>query len=526
MYAETAMEMLAEVVKLRDDLRTGDLALNMFAADLYEVLMKRGEQPIYENPETFFSLTYPTHSLRQLVRDVALRLAGKNDKAVRQLELTYGGGKTHTLITLLHLMADPDSLPDLPAVNEFISDIGQKPMKAVVAGLCFDKLDAETGMDVRGPDGSVRCLLHPWSVLAWQIAGAEGLKLLNAEGKEEERSTAPAENVLYQLLAIPGKNRLGVLILIDEVLMYAREKATLGVEWRGKIMDFFQYLTQAAVKSKRCCIVASLLASDPKKSDTLGRELQNDLYDIFQRQREQAIEPVAKEDVAEVLRRRFFTPDSIANKEEFKQHVIAALKGITMLDEQSSKDGAQTEQKFLNNFPFHPDLTEVLYGKWTNLDRFQRTRGVLRTFALALREAEKWDQNPLIAWEIVNEEVKKQQRDGNVDPARAQTLRINIDVAKGRIPESIRQAYCIVVTVSQQNENQAFKINVSDEAHFTTIKNDKRARIQDSAITPEAVLPDGPYSLWTGNEKSRRVKDLSGAFAQMPRLPKMLLHVS
>ena len=141
-----------QVVALRDDLKTGELSLQMFAADLYEVIMKRGKQPVYEKPENFFSLTFPTHNLRNLVRDVALRLANKNDKAVRQLELTYGGGKTHTEITLYHLHSDPDHLPDVPAVHEFREAIGQKPVKACVAGLCFDKLDVETGMDVRGPN--------------------------------------------------------------------------------------------------------------------------------------------------------------------------------------------------------------------------------------------------------------------------------------------------------------------------------------------------------------------------------------
>jgi hypothetical protein len=41
-------------------------------------------------------------------------------------------------------------------------------------------------------------------------------------------------------------------------------------------------------------------------------------------------------------------------------------------------------------------------------------------------------------------------------------------------------------------------------------------------VTAEAILPDGPYNLWRAGETSRRVKDLSGAFAQMPHLPKML----
>jgi hypothetical protein len=767
-----------EVVTLREDLRSGELPLHMFAADLYEVMMQGGKRPIYEDPVNFFALTFPTFNLRQLVRDVVLRVAGKNDKAVRQLELTYGGGKTHTLITLRHLVTDPENLPDLPAVHEFQEAIGQASPQARVAGLCFDKLDVETGMEVRDPQGRTRRLIHPWSILAWQLAGEDGLRVLNAGKSADERESAPAENTLTELLELPTKEGLGVLILIDEVLMYVREKVAADRRWRDRMVNFFQYLTQAATKVDRCCIVASLLASDPGKSDTFGRKLQGQLYDIFQRQREEAVEPVVKEDVAEVLRRRFFTPESIKDKDVFRPQVQAALKGVFDIDEQTRKQGADAEERFLRSYPFHPDLTEVFYWKWTQLDRFQRTRGVLRTFALALREAERWDTSPLVgpavfladpkreglseamrelvtvadteehegkkqawtgiiegettrardiqresvglrfreveqavvatflhsqpigqsartrdlmvliapnrpdrielgkgltrwaqtsfwlddryasagetqlpdtwrlgnrpnltqmhavaasrvsdevvkarlvgeigkckaltagasaagvrvhllptrprdieddgqfhygilgpkaasdsgnpskeavryldettgpekprvhrnavillapsrdglevasarvrdylAWDEVQADLKKQKGEGNIDVARLQTLAINIDKAQGRIPDAVKQAYCTVVTVSDKNNVEAFRVNVVDDPHFTIIKSDSRTRIQDSSISAEALLPDGPYDLWREGETSRRVKDLSGAFAQLPHLPKML----
>ena len=132
-----------------------------------------------------------------------------------------------------------------------------------------------------------------------------------------------------------------------------------------------------------------------------------------------------------------------------------------------------------------------------------------------------------LAWERVmdelvpkTEEEKKQK--GPVDVARLQTLKINIDKAKAKMPEAIRQAYCIVVTVSDKDEAQAFKISVGDDPHFETIKKDDRSRVQDTAITADALLPNGPYNLWKGSETSRHVKDLAGAFAQLPHLPKML----
>lgn len=384
-----------EGVTLREDLKSGELSLAEFAADLYDVVMARGSKT-YRDPAEFFALTYPTFNLRELAKDVVLRLAGKNDKAVRQLELTYGGGKTHTLITLYHLVNDPEHLPAMPAVQEFVQHIGLTPPPTRIAALTFDKLDVEKGMEVRAPNGERRWLKHPWSVLAYQLVGGEGLRLLHAEGKEEERESAPAENLLVDLLARPEKEGRATLVLIDEVLMYARGKALLDPSWQPRLVDFFQYLTQAATKVRRCAVVASLLASDVKANDSLGKEITRDLAAIFRREREEGVQPVLKEDVAEILRRRFFTPESISNHDAFRPHVLAALKGIGELDEATAKGGRAVEERYLGSYPFHPDLTEVLYAKWTNLEGFQRTRGVLRTFALALRAAEGWDNSPLV----------------------------------------------------------------------------------------------------------------------------------
>ena len=260
--------------------------------------------------------------------------------------------------------------------------------------MCFDKLDLEIGLEVRAPDGQTRRLKQPWSLLAYQLAGDAGLAQMRDDGQAEERATAPAESVIGPLLESVTQQGLSVLVLIDEVMMYARGKYGQDPKGWDALIDFFQGLTQAIVKSPRCAVIASLLASDPDKNDTLGRRLQGQLYDIYRRQSESAVEPVVKEDAAEVLRRRFFTPESIRDRSAFKPHVIAALKGIQAFDD--SAKGKKVENDFLQSYPFHPDLTEVFYTKWVGLDRFQKTRGVLRTFALALRDAERWDDSPLI----------------------------------------------------------------------------------------------------------------------------------
>lgn len=384
-----------KVVELRQDLRSGELALNQFAADLSEVANRAGKRPVYEDAGQFFSLTYPTASLRKLAGDVALRLAGKSDKAVRQLRLTYGGGKTHALIALLHLAREPESLPDLTAVKEFREAAGGYLPKARVAALCFDKIDAEAPIEAISPNGEKRKLRQPWSILAWQIAGAEGLAAINPENPEAERETPPFQELLANLIALPGRENLALLILIDELLMYARVKVEKEPAWRSYLPTFFQCLAQAASQSRDCCLVASLLSSEPAHEDTLGKALRAELFDIFNRQREEVIEPVGREDIAEILRRRFFAPESLSDPARFRPHVQAAVKGALIFRDKA--DQKLLEDAFLRSYPFHPDLADIFFSKWTQIDGYQKTRGALRTFALALRDAESWDQSPLIA---------------------------------------------------------------------------------------------------------------------------------
>ena len=385
-----------KVVRLRDDVRTGELSLTEFAADLHDVMMQEGGRPLYEDAARFFGLTFPTLSVLDLVRELALRLSGKSAKAIRQLEQPYGGGKTHTLITLRHLFHDPGKLPPLPAVEQFREATDGRLPRARVVALSFDKLDVQKGMVVRGPGGETRRLRQPWSVLAFQLAGADGLRTIHGEGRDEEREPPPAESLLSDLLARPLQDGLSTLVLIDEVLMYARERAALSDRDRVRLVDFFQYLCQAAARVDRCAVVASLLASDPEKADVFGKSVGGEIAQIFGRQQEEGVQPVQKEEVAEVMRRRFFTPESIGNRESFRPQVSGAVRRIGALHADTAGNRRGAEERFLRSYPFHPDFTDLFFVRWVQLDRFQRTRGILRLFAVALRDAETWDDGPLV----------------------------------------------------------------------------------------------------------------------------------
>lgn len=397
--AKTSVKPWHHVVHLRDEITSQELSQKQFAADLYDVML--GTNPgVYHDPKEFFALTYPTVKLRELARDVTHRLAGQSEKAVRQLHMTFGGGKTHSLIALVHLVQDPSNLPDLPAVQQFKAHCalaGGFP-QARVAAVVFDRLDAEQGMEVKAPDGSLARLKMPWSILAWQLAGEGGLKRLKDDGTE--RSSPPATNVVEDLLKQSRQDLPAVLILFDEVLWFVRVMADIDPAWIGRMREFMHSLTQAVAKVPQCCLVASLLASDPNKLDALGKQISKELYDEFKRLADEGIQPVEAQDVPEILRRRLFKLESYTDKSPWPQQVFTALNGIAAIDDLTAKNRAAEEKRYLDAYPFHPGVMDVLSNKWTQLEGFQQTRGILKTLASALRDAVHWDTQPLIGAQV------------------------------------------------------------------------------------------------------------------------------
>ena len=283
------------------------------------------------------------------------------------------------------------------------------PPQARIAVLAFDKLDVEKGMEIVAPDGERRWLRHPWSVLAYQLAGSDGLRLLHAEGQDAERDSAPAENLLVELLALPARQGLATLVLIDEVLMYAREKVGLDPSWRGRLLNFFQYLTQAATKVTdapswpRCSpptrARATRWAGNSRRNSTPSSAASAS----------RACSRCSRRMWPRCCAAASSRPTRSATASASAPQVVAALKGIAALDDQTRKDRQAAEERFVQSYPFHPDLTELFYTKWTNLEGFQRTRGVLRTFALALRDAATVGRRPA-GWPLTSSSAARQLR--------------------------------------------------------------------------------------------------------------------
>src|SRR5262249_31221262 len=151
--------------------------------------------------------------------------------------------------------------------------------------------------------GHSRTVYTPWGALAFQLGGEVGLRMVN---DDPAKYIAPGEDRIADLLSLPQKlDGSGTLILVDETLMYCRTAYNGKPSTLGTLKDFFQKLTQAVARTPQCALVATLISSESEKHDATGMMILKELESIFGRM-EENIAPIERDDLPEVLRRRFF----------------------------------------------------------------------------------------------------------------------------------------------------------------------------------------------------------------------------
>lgn len=377
--------------KVREDILKHEITMSEFAADLYAVKNKTAIE-VYNDPELFFNRTYPTDNMKILVKDVLLRLSGNGGKPILTLQVTYGGGKTHTLITLLHLAENGHKYHDNNTVKSFYNYAGVHSIpKTRVAILPFDKFDYHKGLTVVSPEGKKTVCKTPWGSLAYQLMGELGLEYLR---EHEDNYTPPAQPILEELLKMSARENNSNLILIDEAVIYCRTAVNSDPSKLGTLKDFFQMLTQAVSSQPKSVMVTTLIASQIEAGDNTGKEVLNALQQIFNRFAESQ-EPVSREDVPEILRRRLF--ENVADK-EYTSSIIDSIVGTYDNFDELTKEhkGKSANKKIRESYPFHPELLNVFQGKWTDLSKFQKTRGLLRLLASVMSNGIKNEDDSLL----------------------------------------------------------------------------------------------------------------------------------
>ncbi|MCS6914091.1 MAG: DUF499 domain-containing protein [Myxococcales bacterium] len=389
-----------EVVTPHKDVASGRYQQAEFAADLWQVHIGEGTDE-YKNPVEFFRRTYLTESLKRLLIGAIQRLSGTGGDPVVQLQTNFGGGKTHSMLALYHLLSGTPPA-ELAGVDALLAEAGvAKIPTARRVVLVGNKISP--GNPSKKPDGTVVRTL--WGELAWQLGGPAAFARVQAD---DERATSPGD-VLRELFNEYGP----CLVLIDEWVAYARqlhEQSDLPGGSFETQFTFAQALTESAKLAKHCLLVVSLPASDSAGLSSTsvddaevggqrGREALQRLRNVIGRV-ESSWRPASAEEGFEIVRRRLFEP--LVEPWQFvaRDTVARAFYDLYRTQHQEFPPecrDAEYEKRLRAAYPIHPEVFDRLYTDWSTLVHFQRTRGVLRLMAAVIYSLwEKGDRNPLI----------------------------------------------------------------------------------------------------------------------------------
>jgi predicted AAA+ superfamily ATPase len=394
-----------EVIVPHDDVAQGRYGLAEFAADLHQVAAGSGGAE-YADPVEFFRRTYLTEGLRQLLLEATRRLVGTGGMPVVDLQTTFGGGKTHTLIALWHLCSGV-AISDLPEeVQELVLAAGVDALPEVRRAALVGTRIAPGQVSVK-PDGTEVATL--WGELAWQLAGKEGYELV-AEADRTGTSPADALEELFQACA-------PCLVLVDEWVAYARQlyatdERLVGGSFEAHV-SFAQALTEAARSTDKALLVVSLPASvstDPSPAapgsggssvelgGPGGAEALRRLRNVIGRV-ESSWRPASAEEGFEIVRRRLFRPidpAALVYRDATARAFAESYRAQAAEFPAECREAAY-ERRLRAAYPIHPELFDRLYEDWSTLERFQRTRGVLRLMAQVVGALWRGgDQSPLI----------------------------------------------------------------------------------------------------------------------------------
>ena len=357
------------VVTPHEDIRQGRFDASVFAANLGQVLVGQGAVD-YRDAQTFFKKTYMTGGLSRLLKDMLERLSGKaKTEPVIQLQTPFGGGKTHTLLSMYHMIKSPKESARVDSVKALLDSINLKEApKASVAAMVGTALNVNNDRTL-------------WGEMAYQLGGDT---LYQMVAKDDEVKTAPGTNLLSKMLEAAGP----CVILIDETLTYLLNASAVKVgdeSLRGTTLVFLQQLTEAVSNCPHAMLVVTLTSQIAEFMGENAERAYASLEKVMGRI-ETVKTPVEGQEIYEVIRRRLF--EDLGDEQQRRAAVEAYWSMYQKLgdDVPTAVREPGYRDRMLAAYPFHPELISALYERWGSIPEFERTRGVLRLLAFVISQ--------------------------------------------------------------------------------------------------------------------------------------------
>ncbi|MDA8055456.1 MAG: hypothetical protein M0Z77_07395 [Thermoplasmatales archaeon] len=343
------------------DILEGRLTMDVFAADLWETYMNRAPSE-YRDAELFFRKTYMTGGLKNLLDVVGKRLRDGGGDPVIEIQTPFGGGKTHAMIALYHSAKQWGVTP------------------VVIVGTPLNPKE-ET----------------PWGLIEKQLTGSNKTLIGNI---------SPGRDALRKLL----EEHQPSLILMDEILEYTTKASGVPVgdsTLASQVLAFLQELTEAASELERTCVVITLPSSELEHYDEKAEKLFSQLQKVSGRI-EKIYTPVQDNEISKVVRARLFSSVNQAKAKSVVYDFInyAEKEGILPM----GVDASDYSKRFIDSYPFIPEVLEVLYHRWGSLPNFQRTRGILRLLSLVIYSLKERDRPylTLADFDLSNSDLRRE----------------------------------------------------------------------------------------------------------------------
>ena len=366
----------------RRDVLSGSVSEADFAADLAQVIVGNGTAD-YCDPERFFSNTYPTRGLRDLLSNVCRRLSGSGGAVAEifRLDTSFGGGKSHGLIALCHAARSGAKVPNM---EEFVDPAVLPKGRVRIAAFDGENADPTNGRLMKGGHRA----FTPWGEIASALDPKGGYELVR---KSDEKCVAPGAETLRELF--DGEP---TLILLDELSVYLRKAHGLG-RAREQLTAFLTSLFKAVESVPNAALVFTLaIGKDGVANEAYSEENQfiGDQMaeaESISARKATLLNPTEEDETVQVLRRRLF--ESI--DEKAANAVTKAYLDLWHANKESlpkDKLGQTTNESFRSSYPLHPEVLNTLTGKTATLGNFQRVRGMLRLLARTISHL--WQDRP------------------------------------------------------------------------------------------------------------------------------------
>lgn len=370
-----------EIAVPHEDVLKGTFSQAEFAADITRVHQRTAASE-YSDPVLFFRRTFITEGMSLLLTSVAKRLAGLGGDPVIQLQTAFGGGKTHTMLAVMHLVRGEAPRSEMEGVPQLLNAAG-------IVDLPTAKLAVLDGINLspsqpRMEDG--QALRTLWGELAWQLGKSEAYALV---AEADASGTSPGKEVLIDLLS----RYAPCVVLMDELVAYIRQfeegRSLTGGSFDSNL-SFLQALTEAIKAVPTGVLLASLPESHVEAGSQRGVRALESLEQYFGRV--QAIwKPVSTEESFEIVRRRLFAEIRDRDAADAVCRAFADTYAQHGADVPGDTQTANYALRMRAAYPIHVEVFERLYEDWSTLPNFQRTRGVLKLMAKVIHRL--WQDN-------------------------------------------------------------------------------------------------------------------------------------